>query len=208
MPSPRGGAVTAAELISELDDRYHDDPEHRARVDREDAERRNERDALNRAERPLTTDLQAAGIPVDSAGKLYKYPELGEIAYPILLKHLRLDYPDRVLEGIARAFTKDTARRHWQELLRLYLTEDRSAVRDGLAATLSGCAIRAHYEDLLAILDNKALGETRVYFLRPVNRIGNRMEAGAGRKVVERFANEPQLGREATAILQGRGPND
>ena len=30
------------------------------------------------------------------------------------------------------------------------------------------------------------------------------MEAGAGRKVVERFANDPQLGREATAILQAR----
>ena len=55
---------------------------------------------------------------MDSARKLYKYPELGEIAYPILLKHLRLDYPDRILEGIASAFTKDVARRHWQELLR------------------------------------------------------------------------------------------
>jgi hypothetical protein len=29
-----------------------------------------------------------------------------------------------------------------------------------------------------------------------------------GRKVIERFANDPQLGTEAKRILQGRGRND
>ncbi len=153
-------------------------------------------------------DLRSAGIAVDSTWELYKHPESGEVAYPPLLKHLALDYPDNILDTIARAFSKDVARRHWHELLTLYLAETRAAAQDGLAATLSGCASRAHFEDLLAILDNDALGESRIYFLRPVNRIGNRMETGAGRKVIERFANDPQLGTEATAILRGRGRND
>ena len=208
MRAPRRGGIAATDLMKELEDRYRNDPEYRARVDREEAQRRARRDELSRAERPLVAELQAAGIPVDSAWNLYEHPEMGEVAYPILLKHLRNDYPDRVLEGIARGFTKDSVRRHWQELLDLYVTEDRPEARDGLAATLSRHAVRAQYEDLLAILDNEALGETRIYFLRPVNRIGNRMAPGRGRQVIERFANDPELGREATAILQGRARND
>lgn len=208
MPSPSRGAVNAAALEQELEDRYRNDPEYRASVDHQEAERRTRREELERAERPLVTELRAAGVPVDSAWDLYKHAELGETAYPLLVKHLRLAYPDRILNGIARGFTKDVARKHWQELLSIYLAEDRPEARDGLAATLSGCAVRAHYPDLVAILEKEALGETRIYFLRPVNRIGNRMSAGAGRKVVERFADDPQLGTEASRILQGRGRND
>jgi hypothetical protein len=72
----------------------------------------------------------------------------------------------------------------------------------------SGCAVRSHYEDLLAVLANESLGESRIYFLRPVNRIGNRKEPGVGRTAIERFADHPQLGTEATLILARRGPND
>ncbi len=208
MPTPHRGAISAAELEQELEDRYRNDPGYRASVDRQEAERRARREELERAERPLVDDLRAAGIPVGSAWELYQHPELGETAYPLLVEHLRLDYPDRILNGIARGFTKAAARRHWHELLSLYLAEDRAEARDGLAATLSGCAVRNHYADLIAILENEALGETRIYFLRPVNRIGNRMGASAGRKVIKRFANDPQLGTEASRILQGRGRND
>jgi hypothetical protein len=190
--------------MKELEDRYRNDPEYRAQVDREEARRQTRRDELERAERPVAADLQSAGIPVDSAWNLYEYPEMGETAYPILLKHLSQDYPDRILEGIARAFTKDVVRRHWQELLNLYLNESRPEAMDGLAATLSRYAVREHYEDLLAILDNEALGETRIYFLRPVNRIGNRIKTDQGRAVIETLEHDPVLGKEATAILTGR----
>ncbi len=208
MPPSRRGPVSATELKKELEDRYRNDPVYKASVDRQKAEHRARHEELRRAERPLVAALQSAGIPVDSAWELYEYPELGETAYPLLLKHLRRDYPDRILNGIARAFTKDVARRHWQDLLRIYLNDGRPEVRDGLAATLSGCAVRTHFDDLIAIVENQSLGETRIYFLRPVNRIGNRMSAGGGRKVIERFVNDPQLGTEANAIMKGRGRND
>lgn len=208
MPSPRRGSVTAADLKRELEDRYRNDPEYRASMDRQETERRARREELQRSEGPLVADLQAAGIPVGSVWDLYKHPGLGETAHPILVKHLRQAYPDRILNGIARGFTKDVARKHWHELLDMYLTEDRAEARDGLAATLSGCAVRTHYADLVAVLENEALGETRIYFLGPVHRIGNRIAAGAGRKVIERFANDSQLGVEANRVLQGRGRND
>lgn len=205
MASSRRGPITAAELKHEFEDRYENDPEYRASVDRQEAERRAKRDELRHAEQPLVADLQAAGIPADSAWDLYRFPGLGAIAYPILLRHLRLDYPDRILNGIARAFEKAVVRAHWQELLDFYLTDTRPEVRDGLGATLSGCAVRAHYADLVAIVDNEELGESRIYFLRPVNRIGNRMGERRGRRVIERLASDPQLGIEAIRILQGRG---
>ncbi len=153
------------------------DPEYRASVAKADAERRAVQEALSRAERPLVDELQAAGIALRSAWDLFEFPESGEVVYPILVEHLHRDYPERVLDGIARAFTKKVARRHWPELLEIYLSEVRG-------------------------------GATRIYFLRTVNRIGNRIGAGAGREVIQRFANHPALGLESKRIIRGLGPND
>jgi len=204
MPSARRGPVSAEELIEQLGN----DPECRARAAKADTERRERQETLRRAERPVVDELRAAGIDVKSVWYLPELPECGEDAYPILLKHLKEDYPDRVRGGIARAFTKDVVRRHWQELLNMYLHEAPGEAQDGLAATLSGCAARAHYEDLLSILEDESLGDTRIYFLRPVNRIGNRISAGSGRAVIEGLADHPVLGTESKRILQGRGRND
>lgn len=204
MPSSRRGSITAEELEKQL----NNDPEYRARVSKADLERRALQETLSRAERPLVDELRAAGIAVSSAWDLYKFPESAELAHPILVKHLRLDYPERVLEGIARAFTKEVARHHWQELLKIYRSEVRGEAQEGLAATLSGSAVKVHYEDLLEILEDESLGSTRIYFLRPVNRIGNRISAGAGREVIERLADHPVLGVESKRILRGLGRND
>lgn len=204
MPSSRSGSVNAQELMSHLES----DPGYRARAAEADAKRRSMQEALREAERPLTDELRAAGIDVESAWGLYKFPESGEKVYPILVKHLQLNYPDRVLGGIARAFTKEVARQHWEELLAIYLHETRGEARDGLAATLSSCATKAHYGDLVSILENESLGETRIYFLRPANRIGNRISQRTGRAVIERFAGHPVLGVESARILRGRGRND
>lgn len=115
MPSPRRGSIIAEELEKQL----NNDPEYRARIEKADAERRAVHDTLSQAERPLVDALRAAGIEVESAWYLYEFPQRGEDVYPILVNHLRLDYPERVLNGIARAFTKDVTRRHWQELLEI-----------------------------------------------------------------------------------------
>ena len=69
---------------------------------------------------------------------------------------------------------------------------------------MSQCAVRKHYDDLLTFIENEDLGESRIYFLRPINRIGNRLQAGQGRAVIEQLADHPVLGIESTRILQGR----
>lgn len=90
----------------------------------------------------------------------------------------------------------------------LYLKPQREPVQDKLAAALAECAKREHYEDLLMLADDPALGESRIYFLRPINRIGNRISPGQGRRAIERVAQDSVLEREASAILKGLGRND
>lgn len=90
------------------------------------------------------------------------------------------------------------------EFKNLYLTTRSGAVRDRLAAAMGECAGRRHYDDLVAFIKNEDLGESRIYFLRPVHRIGNRVGDGQGRAVIEQLANDPVLGVESTRILQGR----
>ena len=106
--------------------------------------------------------------------------------------------------GIEAGLDHTSARNWWDQLWTVLLSTDNDVVRDRLAAALSGCAARDHYQDLLALLRTDALGSNRIYYLRPVNRIGNRIKAGQGRAVIEALADDPVLGKEATAILKGR----
>ena len=73
---------------------------------------------------------------------------------------------------------------------------------------MAGIAVRAHYEDLISFLGQERLGETRIYFLRPVHRIGNRMTSGRGRRAIEGFADDPVLATEARRILVGRSRHE
>ena len=116
--------------------------------------------------------------------------------------------PDKVLEGIGNALNDKSARDWWPQIKALYLTTPKSTVRDRLASVLAAIAVRPHYEDLLSFLTQEFLAETRIYFLRPVNRIGNRMAPGKGRRVIEGLANHPVLSTEAKRILAGRSRND
>lgn len=191
-----------------MERRLAEDLEYRAKVERLEAEEAERVRQLRATEAPVVEDLAGAGIDVSTVWDLHKRPESRAVAIPILLNHLTRDYPDGVLEGIGQGLDDRTARDRWRELKDLYLRTERPVVRDRLAAALSNCAVKRHYEDLLAFLGNTDLGDTRIYFLRPVNRIGNRMSPGAGRAVVESWTDDPVLGKEASAILNGRGPND
>lgn len=198
------GARTAAEVMADLERRKREDPAYRAELERVEQERAERARQLRIAEQPVIDDLKDIGLEVDDLWDLYKIPDSRPKAIPVLLKHLALDYPDRVLEGIGQGLYDPSARTYWAELRHMLLNTDREAVRDRVAAALSKCARREHYDDLLAFVRDARLGESRIYLLRPINRIGNRMSTGKGRAVIEGLADDPVLGREATAILQGK----
>jgi hypothetical protein len=75
----------------------------------------------------------------------------------------------------------------------MYLKPQSDVVRDRLAAALAECARREHYDHLLAFVADPTLGESRIYFLRPINSIGNRIKRGQGRAVIEDLRRNPAL---------------
>ena len=200
--------MSAAELQAELEQRLRDDPEYRAHVKKADAERV-ERTRLKReAERPVLDELRASGIEIDSLWNLYKTPEAQLEAAPTLIRHLSAGHPDSTIEAIAAAIGVEGARDRWADLVDLYVSTSSALLQDRLASVLSQAATREHLDQLVGFVEDEALGESRIYHLRPINRIGNRKSLGAGRAVVTRYVDDPVLGREAAAILAGKGPKD
>jgi hypothetical protein len=187
-----------------MERRKREDPAYRAELERVEAERAERARLLMIAAQPVVADLRAIGLDVDTVWDLYKIPDSRPRAIPVLLRHLVLDYPDGVVMSIGSGLDDRSARAWWGELREMLLDADRDAVRDRLAAALSNCATREHYDDLLAFVQDDSLGECRIYFLRPINRIGNRIGTGQGRAVIETLSEDPVLGKEATAILRGR----
>jgi hypothetical protein len=196
--------MTAADVVAERERRLREDPAYRAEVERVETERAARSQRLRVAEQPVVADLRAIGLEVDTVWDLHKLPDSRPKAIPVLLEHLARDYPDGVLRGIGQGLDHPSARAWWRDLSELMLKTERDEVRDRLAAALSACATREHYDDLLSFIGNDSLGECRIYFLRPINRIGNRIQPGQGRAVIESVADDRVLGKESTAILKGR----
>ena len=198
------GARTAEDVMADLERRKRKDPAYRAELERVEAERTALAEQRRLACQPVIDDLRSEGVEVEDLYLLYEQPESYPLAIPVLLDHLKRDYPERVLEDIGNALPFKPATSWWDDYKRLYVTTGSDAVRDRLAAAMSGCAVKRHYHDLLGFLRDEDLGPSRIYFLRPVNRIGNRMEPGKGRAVIESVAYDETLGVEARRILQGR----
>lgn len=208
MPTPaKRGGMTAAEVIREKEERRRTDPEYRAKAEALEDEQAAVAAAVRQAEPPLLDDLAQAGLALNTVWDLYKFPEARDKAIPVLL-HLVLDYPDRLLQGIGQGLADKSARPWWAELKAMYLKPQRDVVRDRLAAALSECAKREHYDDLLAFVADPTLGASRIYFLRPINSIGNRIKPGQGRAVIEELERDAAFQREASAILKGRSRNE
>ena len=197
------GPITAGELIAERDRDAEYQRRSAARKDKEDQESQLLRDA----ERPLVADLAAVGVKTDSVWNLYKVPNSRPAAIPVLIEHMGRDYPTKVYLEIGQALNDPSARPWWPQMKEMYLSTKENTVRDRLASVLGTIAVKAHYEDLLSFLADESLGSTRIYFVRPVNRIGNRMSPGQGRKVIEKLADDATLGAAAKQVLAGRSRN-
>ncbi len=188
---------TAAELMAEL----AADPEHQAGVREDEMRRQAQGVELREAERPIVADLQTAGVYVESVWDLVNtsrpYPE----ALPVLLEHLeRGGYPDRVMESLGRALAVKPSVTLWDRLKALYLSARNPGEEDGVAVALAACATKSELQDLIAFLSMAERGESRIYFLRPIKRLGG----DRGRQLLERLRDDPTFGPEAAALLRKR----
>lgn len=186
-------------------EKLQNDPQYRAEIEAVENERRIRAELLREAERPIVMDLHTAGLQVDSVWDLVNtsdpYPE----ALPILVAHLkRGGYPERVMESLGRALAVEPAVRWWEELKTLYLNSRDPGEEDGTAVALAACATKAQLSDLVSFLSAPERGESRIYFLRPIKKLGG----SAGQKLIESLTNDPTFGPEARALLGTKGTSN
>lgn len=193
-PAGRSGGMTAAELMAQL----ARDKEFQAKKVAREAELQERVQGFRVAEQPIVVDLQRAGVDVSSVWDLVNTDMAYPGALPVLLEHLELGgYPDRVMEGIARALAVKPAVAYWDRLKACYLSSTGPEERDGVAAALAASATPAQTEDLIDLIGRTQLGVSRVFFLRPILRMGGER----GRRLVDALRSDAVLGSEATALL-------
>lgn len=193
----KAGPITAAEAVARL----ARDPEFQRAEAERDAKLQARVREWRRAEQPIIEDLHRVGIDVETPWDLVNTSEPYPAALPVLLRHLeRGGYPDRVLEGMARAMAVKPARVYWERLRDLYLRATGRDEKDGLAVALSVSATTGNVDDLVNLLEDDSRGDSRLLLLESILKLGGTR----GREIVESLRSDPLLGREATALTRRR----
>lgn len=179
------------------------DPEYRARRRTREAERA--KLAAERTARlaPFRADLAAAGF-AETYDRLTGIPISDDRVFAIALEHLARDgYDDFTRAEIARTFVVRGAWPYWERLVALFRSAQGEQERDALGAALSTCAKSAHVDQMMSLVRDASLGPSRIFFLRPINRLGRTR----GKSFVMEYLDDPELGVEANAIRRGLSRN-
>ena len=175
------------------------DPDYQRKSQAAAAERQSRAQELRRVEQPIVTDLRDVGVDVKSVWDLVNTSEPYPAALPLLVAHLeRGGYPDRVMESLGRALAVKPSVEFWDRLKALYLAPRSPGEEDGAAAALAACATEAKLDDMVGFLSLSERGESRIYFIRPILKVGGQQ----GREVVESLRSDPTFGKEARALLK------
>ena len=193
----RSGPISATELMARLET----DQEYQRKKEVFDAEVTERRAVLGAAERPSVQDLGEAGVEVESVWDLVNTEQPYPDALPVLMEHLeRGRYPERVMESLGRALAVKPSVQYWDRLKALYLAARHPGEEDGTAVALAACATELQLDDLISFLSIEESGESRIYFLRSILKVGRTR----GREIVEALRTDPVMGKEATALLSRR----
>jgi hypothetical protein len=176
LPKP----VTASELMNQLDQ----DPNFVQR--RKEIERHFEavQIALQVAEEPIVNALRSVGIRVGSVWDLVNERYTEPRVIPILVEQLRLPYPYRIREGIARGLTVQNA---GKKALRVLVDEfkkvpdSEDAPQHGfkwaLGNAISVVADKSSFDEVVSLLRDKSHGTTRDMMVLRLPRLDHRLEA-------------------------------
>lgn len=189
-------SVTAEEAFHWREERLRTDPEYRAAIEAAETKRHLVAQELTEAEQPILRDLDEAGIHVNSVWNDNEKFAPHSVSLPILMSHLEKGgYPDRVMQALAHRFSVNQAIEYWGRLRDLYYREAGRAARSGLAAALAKIATKEQFNDLVELLYDESLGESRILLIGDIVRVGRER----GKDVVRELVDDPILGKEATA---------
>jgi hypothetical protein len=152
---------------------------------------------LEKAERPLVEELRAAGFDVSSAWFLDR-EDPG--ALPILLEHIKRDYPDRIRDGIAGSLAVRSKRTElWPKVVALYKSEpDGTETKYGLASTLADLADGSTLDEVLALTDDPSNGASRGMLLAAVSR----SRQPRALEALQRYVHDPEIAPQAKHLLK------
>ena len=152
-----------------------------------------------RDEAPIIRDLREAGVEANSVWDLVNWKKPVPLAIPVLHKHLGLDHPPKVREGIARAMSEPAARPYWSSLVNLYRKEADARVKDAIAIALCGAAGADEYDELISLSLDPINGPSRVVLIWALER---RIPASQAEPVLVALANDPETKLQAEATLK------
>lgn len=156
---------------------------------------------------PLLIELQAVGLEIESVDDLISTSERYAAAIPILLKHIQMPYSDAAREVIARslAVPEPEVRKAWPMLVREYrkapmgwgikrpgdTKELRLGAKSGLACALAVAVTDETLEELIAIAQDRAQGESRLLLLSALRKSKDPL----AKRAIEELASDPDLGK-------------
>ena len=192
----KGKGTTAAELLARL----NADKEHLSKRKERDQALLERQAAFELSEAPVAADLRAAGVDVNSAWDIVNRKESFPLAMPVLRKHLELDHPPKVREGIARAMSDSAAARpYWDDLVRLYKRATDENVKDAMAVALCGAAGPEEVDELISLSLDPANGKSRIVLIWALER---RIPVTLAEPVLTTLAKDPVTKLQAMASLK------
>lgn len=196
-PKRQSGAIGATEFLAQLEK----DPEYQRKKAAFEAELRERTAVLQEAEQPIVADLREKGFQIDSVWDLGNTSNPYPTALPVLMDHFeRGGYPERVMESLGQALAVKPSVVFWDRLKARWLEARGPGEEVGAAVALAASATKAQVDDLIEFLSVEERGQSRIYFVRPILRLGG----DRGREVIEALRADPVFGAEATALLKRR----
>ena len=152
------------------------------------------------------TQLKVASKPLDDALRrvcplvkqgvwdLVNTCERYDEALPILFEHLTKDYPDEILDGIARALAVPQALSYRPQLIGLFLREPpvSAGFRYGLGVAIGNTTGPFNLSETIKLLKDRSIGESRMALLPAIKRL----RKPEMRKAIDELSTDPDLAKE------------
>lgn len=186
---------TAAELLEEL----RSDSSYILREQSREKARLEAEEVLAKEEAPLVEALRSRGIDVRSVWDLIGLRASYAAGIPVLVDHLRHNYPDRIREGILRALATSEAKIFWRDLLNFFEENSLSLspeLRYMTAVVLNGAADDSVIDDVIRLVRDDQFGLDRMPLLYTLQR----SDSPAAKMLLHELRTDPILGKEVKRI--------
>ena len=190
---------TAAEFFAEL----NADPVFQAAQAERDKPRLEQVAKLKAASKPLDDALRAVcPLVTDGVWDLVNTGERYDEALPILFEHLTKDYPDEILDGIARALAVPQALPYRPTFIRLFRRDPpvSEGFRYGLGIAISRTTGPDNLQETIELAKDWSLGDSRLALLFAIRR-SRKPEI---RQVIEELSHDPDLAKEIASWKRGK----